>query len=259
MFVRMLKKYENCVKRVPELKECEGCMACEYACPVGAIEVKGKKPIINDEKCISCFNCVEVCKEREINRKAKVESYIPKNCKMCNRCRLYDDLESCIYLSDKMKRAIDLILNPDKVIKYPIEDKTIPTKTGLFEVGSPDKSSPVLVTGNYLYTVSNVVAVLDYCSIDAYVLCLDTSGYCTTLAITLGYFRGLENYLSLILDKVFHRILILPKQAKILNFEKSLGEKWDIVYGPRRLEELPAFLIKNWKKILEEYVLESMI
>ncbi len=234
-------------------------MACTYACPVGAIKIKDKTPIIDEEKCFSCFNCVEVCKEREVNRKARIENYIPKNCKICSPCRIYSDLESCSYLSDKMKLALDLMLNPDKVISYPIEDKTIPSKTGLLEVGKPDKSSPVLVTGNYLYTVSNLLAVLDYCGIDAHVLCLDTSGYCTTLAITLGYFRGLEEYLNEIADKVFHRILILPKQAKILNLDNNLSEMWEIVYGPSKLEEIPAFLLKNWKKILEDYTLESMI
>ncbi len=247
------------MKKIPELKNCDGCMACTYACPVGAIKIKNNTPIINESKCFSCFNCVEVCNEREINRKAKIDKYIPKNCKNCIQCRIYDDVMSCTALDEKMKRAVDLMLNPSKVISYPIEDRTVPTKTGLLEIGSPDKSSPVLVTGNYLYTVSNLVAVLDYCNIDSYILCLDTSGYCTTLAITLGYFRISEEILNLVSKKIFHRIIILPKQAKIINTINSIADKWEIVYGPSKLEEIPAFILKNWKKLLEDYIAESLI
>lgn len=47
-------------------KECCGCTACYFACPVSAISIiedeKGfKYPIIDKEKCINCKKCVKVC------------------------------------------------------------------------------------------------------------------------------------------------------------------------------------------------------
>ena len=42
-------------------KECIGCKKCENICPVKAITMKDKKPIINRDKCIRCFCCQEFC------------------------------------------------------------------------------------------------------------------------------------------------------------------------------------------------------
>jgi len=41
--------------------KCIGCGSCAGACPVGAIEAKGDKYVINKEVCISCGLCATVC------------------------------------------------------------------------------------------------------------------------------------------------------------------------------------------------------
>lgn len=50
-----------------EERMCAGCMACMDACPAGAVEVRPGiefyHPVIDQDKCIDCGRCVEVCQQ----------------------------------------------------------------------------------------------------------------------------------------------------------------------------------------------------
>jgi len=52
------------VKPVVYREKCQPCQECSY-CPVGAITVNGY-PVIDEEKCISCFACAEFCPHEAI-------------------------------------------------------------------------------------------------------------------------------------------------------------------------------------------------
>lgn len=45
---------------------CTGCGTCVGECPVGAITLKGDNASINDEECIRCGRCHEVCPEEAV-------------------------------------------------------------------------------------------------------------------------------------------------------------------------------------------------
>ncbi len=255
------------MKKIPELdKTCTGCMACVYACPASAITVNKNTPSIDEKKCFGCWHCVEVCEARAEKRELSLLKYMPqKDCGKCGKASCSEllctkELEKCPLLSTEMRRALKFAMEAEQFMNVPVTDTIIPTKTGFFEIGRPKTNSPVIVTSNYIHTTSNIALVLESCGIDAYVMVVDTGGYCMALALTLGNFlpgslkdeiknSGLEK-------KVFHRLLILPEQAKIVDFSEI---DWEIVFGPNRMEELPAFLIKNWNELLEDFLLESMI
>ena len=42
-------------------KKCVGCQVCYNICPVKAIAMVEKKPVIDRKKCIRCFCCQEFC------------------------------------------------------------------------------------------------------------------------------------------------------------------------------------------------------
>ncbi len=52
-------------------KDCIGCKICVKKCPVGAIEMKKGKAVIDQEKCIDCGICEQACPVKVIEKKEK--------------------------------------------------------------------------------------------------------------------------------------------------------------------------------------------
>lgn len=117
---------------------------------------------------------------------------------------------------------------------------------GLYCVGTPDGSSPVLVTANYKMTFDRLREQLG--GLDAWILVLDTKGVNVWCAAGKGTF-GTEELIQRIAETdlsaiVSHRTLILPQlgatgvSAHIV--KKESGFK--VIYGPVRARDIKAFL-----------------
>ena len=129
--------------------------------------------------------------------------------------------------------------------------KPLATKEGIYEIGKPDASSPVLITSNFSLTYFIVSAEIENSRIPAYLLVKDTEGLSVMTAWAAGKFVadviapfvkkcGIE-------DRISHRSLIIPGYAaqESGGLEEELPG-WKIQVGPREAAHIPAYL-KIWK------------
>jgi NAD-dependent dihydropyrimidine dehydrogenase PreA subunit len=118
--------------------------------------------------------------------------------------------------------------------------------TGLTAIGNPDRSSPVLLTGNYTLTVQRIKEALD--GLDAWLLVADSNGINVWCASGGGHLTHHDVISAIrtsgVQDKVDHRRLILP-QLCATGVERSRVEDatgWTALWGPASAEDIPAFL-----------------
>ncbi len=117
---------------------------------------------------------------------------------------------------------------------------------GLYALGNPDRSSPVLVSANYKLTFDRLRQALP--GKNFWVLVLDTKGVNVWCAAGKGTF-GTEELVERIklsgLEKVVdHRELILPQLGApgvAAHLVKKLSG-FKVIYGPILAKDLPAFL-----------------
>jgi hypothetical protein len=122
---------------------------------------------------------------------------------------------------------------------------------GLYGVGSPDAWSAVFVTCNYKMTFDRVRRAL--AGRDGWILVLDTRGinvWCAAGKGTFGTGELVNRIASTRLAAVVsHRTLVLPQlgASGVAAHEIAKQTKFRVIYGPVRVEDLPAFLDAGMK------------
>ena len=126
-------------------------------------------------------------------------------------------------------------------------------RPGLYAVGHPDATSPVLVTGNFDLTVRRLVHAIDG-QVDSWVLVADSAGINVWCAAGGGYFTA-EKVIAAVKSShlhevVSHRALILPQLCANgvdgWKIRKETG--WGVHWGPVRAQDIPAYLAARRKK-----------
>lgn len=124
---------------------------------------------------------------------------------------------------------------------------------GLYRVGHPDRSGPVLVTGNYDLTVRRLLRALDG-RVDAWLLVADSAGINVWCGAGGGHFTA-EKVISVIktsrvADLVEQRRLILPQLCANGVHGATIEEEagWRVRWGPCYAEDIPAYLERGQRK-----------
>lgn len=126
--------------------------------------------------------------------------------------------------------------------------KVIP---GLYRVGKPDKTAPVLVTANYKLTFD--IMRKELTNLNIWILVLDTKGvnvWCAAGKGTFGTEELIQRVEAVQLSKIVkHRTLILPQLGatgvSAHEVEKKSG--FHVIYGPVRACDIKAFLKAGMK------------
>ena len=117
---------------------------------------------------------------------------------------------------------------------------------GLYSVGNPDESSPVLVSANYKMSFDSLRKEIK--GLDAWILVLDTKGINVWCAAGKGTFGTIEllNRIAIVqLDKVVsHRTLILPQLGApgVSGHEVLKNSGFKVRYGPVRAKDIKEYI-----------------
>ena len=118
---------------------------------------------------------------------------------------------------------------------------------GIYEVGSPDENSPVMVTTNFALTYFIVSGEIEASRVPAYLLIKDSEGLSVMTAWAAGKFSGDDVGMFVkkcgIADKVKHQEVIIPGYAAAIagDMEEELPG-WTITVGPREAAHIAGFL-----------------
>lgn len=119
-------------------------------------------------------------------------------------------------------------------------------RPGLYAAGSPDDTSPVLVSANYKLSFDSLRTELG--GIDAWILVIDTRGvnvWCAAGKGTFGTAEIVARVRSTALAQVVsHNTLVLPQLGApgVAAHEVRAGCGFRVVYGPVRASDIPEFL-----------------
>ena len=135
---------------------------------------------------------------------------------------------------------------------YTDPQKPIQIEEGLYEIGSPDENSPVLVTTNFSLTYFTVEGDVEASRVPAWVVVVDTEGTSVLTAWAAEKFTAeiiAEKVKAFdTASKVKHRKLIIPGHVAVLSgkLEDELSQEWEVVVGPRESSGIPSFLRTSW-------------
>jgi len=134
---------------------------------------------------------------------------------------------------------------------YTDPQRPLATTEGIYEIGSPDENSPVLITSNFSLTYFIVSGEIEASRVPSYLLVKDTEGLSVMTAWAAGKFvaDAIAPFVkkSGIGDMVKHHKLVIPGYAAAESggLEEELPG-WEILVGPRDGAHIPPYL-RAWK------------
>jgi acetyl-CoA decarbonylase/synthase complex subunit gamma len=156
-----------------------------------------------------------------------------------------------VVLSDlKGESLFPLLLERLNIYTDPQRPMTV--TQGIYEIGTPNENSPVLVTTNFSLTYFIVSGEIEGSRVPSWLLIMDTEGLSVMTAWAAGKFSGdaVGTFVkkSGIADKVAHKKIVIPGYAASISgdMEEELPG-WEIIIGPRDASLIPKFLRDTWK------------
>ncbi|MBN2518524.1 MAG: acetyl-CoA decarbonylase/synthase complex subunit gamma, partial [Candidatus Altiarchaeota archaeon] len=103
---------------------------------------------------------------------------------------------------------------------------------GLYEIGKPDETSPVLMTVNYALTFHIIKGDLERAKLNCYLLVLDTKGFAVDTAVAVGSLNSgvvkesIEKFK--LPERVRHKKIIIPELATRLSGAINEETGWEV-------------------------------
>jgi acetyl-CoA decarbonylase/synthase complex subunit gamma len=124
--------------------------------------------------------------------------------------------------------------------------RPIQVEAGIYPIGAPGESSPVLITTNFSLTYFTVRGDVEAAKTAALLLIADCDGMSVLTAWAAGKFTAETIAKQLaecgIADRVAHRTLILPGMVARLSGRIEELSQWRVLVGPQESSALPSYL-----------------
>ncbi|MFA5374731.1 MAG: acetyl-CoA decarbonylase/synthase complex subunit gamma [Dehalococcoidia bacterium] len=135
---------------------------------------------------------------------------------------------------------------------YTDPQKPIQMAPGIYQIGQPDRGSPLGVTTNFSLTYFSVAGEFEAAGYPSWLLVCETEGLSVLTAWAAGKFDavkiGRAVKASGIADKIGHKKLIIPGGVAIIKGElEDELPGWTIMVGPRDAADIGGYLKRNWK------------
>ena len=134
---------------------------------------------------------------------------------------------------------------------YTNPQKPIQVQPGVYEINSPDKDAPLMVTTNFSITYFSVANEVEGSGQPAWLLVTDSEGMSVLTAWAAGKFdaeRVAKDAKAFNVDeKVSHHKMIIPGHVAVISGE--LEEEmpgWEIMVGPREAVDITSYLKAMW-------------
>jgi len=135
---------------------------------------------------------------------------------------------------------------------YTDPQKPIQVEPGVRAVGSPDASSPVLVTTNFSLTYFTVEADTAATHAPAWLLVVDTEGQSVMTAWAADKFNAETIAKALaesdVAGRVDHRRAVIPGGVATISGKLEELSGWEIMVGPRESAGLSVFMRTRWRQ-----------
>jgi acetyl-CoA decarbonylase/synthase complex subunit gamma len=130
--------------------------------------------------------------------------------------------------------------------------KPVSVEPGIRVYGTPDTSSPVLVTTNYALTFFTVESDIKSGHLDCYLMVIDTGGLSVESAVA-GKHLTPDRIASAIAEYhpenlVRHRTLVIPGLAARISGETEELTGWRVLVGPKDSSGIPQFVHGTWEQ-----------
>jgi acetyl-CoA decarbonylase/synthase, CODH/ACS complex subunit gamma len=122
----------------------------------------------------------------------------------------------------------------------------IQVNPGLYDIGKPNRNSPVIVTSNFSLTYFTVASDIEASKVPARLLVVDTEGLSVMTAFAADKFtpekiaQALEE--SKVAEKVDHKKLIIPGMIAMLKMKLEELTGWEVIVGVKDSSALPKYL-----------------
>jgi acetyl-CoA decarbonylase/synthase complex subunit gamma len=121
----------------------------------------------------------------------------------------------------------------------------------LYEIGSPQEDSPLLVTTNFALTFYMVQSEIETSHLPSYLLVTESDGLSVLSAWAADKFNAEVITRSLrssgVEKKIKHRKIIIPGRVASLKAKLEDMSGWEVLIGPGEAPLIPQFLKTYWK------------